>query len=72
MTDRAKKFAATLWALENPRKAPVDHYIRVADQDNISIAYRLAAGEWFGEVVLSRRKARLLAKRINQMLDETK
>ena len=72
MTDRAKKFSAVLWSLENPRKDRVDHYLRVADQDNISIAHRLNDEDDFIEVVISRRKARLLARRINKMLDDTK
>lgn len=77
MTDRAKKFATTLWALENPSKDSIDHYIKVGSQDTISIFFRhIFDDEWGGsrflEMKLSRRKARLLAKRLNQMLDETK
>ena len=77
MTNRAKKFSTVVWALENPRTTRIDHYIRVADQDNITISYRYIfdeswTGSRFHELTLSRRKARLLAKRLNQILDETK
>jgi len=60
-----------IWMLRRPGTYPNGH-VRTASGDLIEVAYYFredAEPEWF---VLSRIEARLLAKRINQCLDETR
>lgn len=68
--NRKEKFAATVWSSENPRNGPINSYLRTESQDRVLIAFR-QSDTFFSGFTMSRRKARLLAKRINQMLDET-
>ena len=69
--NRAKKFSAKAWSVENPRTDRIDCYLEVKSQDKVAIFVRDANDPtFFDGIVMPRRKARLLAKRINQMLDE--
>ena len=67
---------SSVWMLRPP--GPDDAYpnghVRTAGGDRIEIAYRESLGRVgvVGVIHLSRKDARLLAKRINQCLDDTR
>lgn len=58
------------WFLRSPVGAYPNGYVRTAIDDCIQVAYFERAG-YPQSLILNRRDARLLAKRINQCLDGT-
>lgn len=61
---------STIWILRKIG-APTNGGVRTADGDRISILYYSEGADRAQSIVLSRKDARLLAKRINQCLDST-
>lgn len=63
-TDRPNRAPSTIWTLRRDRNTP---YVATAPDDRIVFA------DGYGEALnMTRADARLLAKRINQCLDETR
>ena len=60
------------WALRRPGTYP-QVYVDTEGPENIKILhFRTVAADSVGPMTLTRRDARLLAKRLNQCLDETR
>lgn len=68
--DRKKYNGSLVWCVEDVRKGPIDFYVEVVDQQRVKIMFRESETTFVG-FTISRRKARLLARRINQCLDAT-
>ena len=63
-TDRPNRAPSTIWTLRRDRNTP---YVATAPGDQIVLS------DGYGEdISMTRAEARLLAKRINQCLDETR
>jgi hypothetical protein len=76
MKNRAKKFATTIWSVEDPSKKQIQNYVRVSPDDDGAVKLVFFKDgsvpfPTYSVVTLTRNKARLLARRINQMLEET-
>jgi hypothetical protein len=67
MADRAP---STIWILRKIG-APTNGGVRTTEDDRISILYYGEDADRAQSIILSRKDARLLAKRINQCLDST-
>ena len=60
---------STIWPVRQVGVYP-NYYVQTEDDDRISIA-SADGGMYMTAILMSRKDARLLAKRINQCLDET-
>ena len=61
---------SVVWSLRGPDKYPY-YQVRTTDDDRIEIGAASGNG-YMDYLLLSRKDARLLAKRINQCLDDTR
>lgn len=68
----AKHLPATVWATYPADRYPYA-YVTTASPSEVEIVFFAGNGDYAGtSFVLSRRHAKLLARRINQCLEETK
>lgn len=64
-----KHLPTVIWPTR-PMGVRPQQYVRTADESNVEVTFVIAAGEAWA-VRLSRHDARMLARRLNQCLDET-
>lgn len=73
---RLNKWGNTTWSVQNPYKDIIRTYVRIGVSSDVEVVGRsVREGQPFYDWVvleMTRSEARLLAKRINQMLEETK
>lgn len=71
----ARHLNSVMWGLRRLRgSAPnvSEGYVKTLDEKNIIVVYRYGLGYGWQELSMSRKDARLMAKRILQCLEETK
>ena len=71
MVEHENRAPGVIWSLRRPGVYP-NAWVRTADFDLIAIQHCPSSGSPGPVLLLSRKDARLLAKRINQCLDRTK
>ena len=71
MVEDENRAPGVIWSLRRPGVHP-NAWVRTADFDLIAIQHYSSPGDPGAVLLLSRKDARLLAKRINQCLDGTK